>query len=130
MPDFQNLTNVLLLAMVGLVLIVGAVLIYRMINSGVRGRKGTRLGISEYYEIDKSRRLVILRRDDVEHLVLLGREKDVVIEIGIPSLMQQQMMPQPEMMPEPVPQLRPMRQPYAPLRPVEPDFQQEDEQQR
>ena len=42
-----------------------------------------RLGISEYYEIDKTRRLILVRRDNVEHLVLIGGGQDVVIEPGI-----------------------------------------------
>lgn len=44
-----------------------------------------RLSISEVSAIDAKRRLVLLRRDDVEHLVLLGPGQDVVIEHGIPA---------------------------------------------
>ena len=47
------------------------------------GRKGQRLGISEYHEIDKTRRLVLVRRDETEHLVLIGGGQDLVIESGI-----------------------------------------------
>ena len=47
------------------------------------GRRGQRLGISEYHEIDKSRRLVLVRRDNVEHLILIGGAQDLVIEPGI-----------------------------------------------
>jgi Flagellar biosynthesis protein, FliO len=49
----------------------------------VRGRRGQRLGISEYHELDKMRRLVLIRRDNVEHLVLIGGPQDVVIEQSI-----------------------------------------------
>ncbi len=41
-----------------------------------------RLGIVEVLPIDGKRRLVLLRRDAVEHLVLLGIATDVVIETG------------------------------------------------
>ena len=47
------------------------------------GRKGQRLGISEYHEIDKTRRLVLVRRDETEHLILIGGAQDLVVESGI-----------------------------------------------
>ena len=49
-------------------------------------RRGQRLGVSEYYEVDKDRRLVLVRRDAVEHLILIGGPQDIVIEqnIGAP----------------------------------------------
>jgi flagellar biogenesis protein FliO len=58
-------------------------LLVRMLSRSVRGKKGARLGISEYYEIDKTRRLVLVRRDDTEHLVLIGGGHDMVIESNI-----------------------------------------------
>ena len=42
-----------------------------------------RLSISEQYNIDNRRRLVLVRRDDVEHLIMTGGPVDVVIESGI-----------------------------------------------
>jgi len=42
-----------------------------------------RLGIVEVAPIDGKRRLVLLRRDKTEHLVLLGPDSAVVIETGI-----------------------------------------------
>lgn len=42
-----------------------------------------RLSISEQYNIDAKRRLVLIRRDDVEHLILTGGPVDVVVETGI-----------------------------------------------
>lgn len=47
-------------------------------STGARG--GRRLGISEILAIDARRRLVLLRRDNVEHLVLLGPTQDLLIE--------------------------------------------------
>jgi hypothetical protein len=58
-------------------------LVYRALNTRVRGRRGARLGISEYHEIDKDRRLVLVRRDGVEHLLLIGGAQDIVIENNI-----------------------------------------------
>ncbi|MEI9982997.1 MAG: flagellar biosynthetic protein FliO [Aliidongia sp.] len=45
------------------------------------GRK--RLSIVEILPIDARRRLVLLRRDGKEHLILLGQTQDLVIESGI-----------------------------------------------
>lgn len=42
-----------------------------------------RLSITEQYNIDNRRRLVLIRRDDVEHLIMTGGPVDVVIETGI-----------------------------------------------
>jgi hypothetical protein len=64
------------------VLLVG-LLVYKLLSGPVMGRKGQRLGISEYHEIDKTRRLVLVRRDETEHLILIGGGQDLVIESGI-----------------------------------------------
>ena len=50
-----------------------------------RWRPGQRIGIVETAQVDGSRRLVLVRRDDVEHLLLLGGDGDLVIENGIPA---------------------------------------------
>ncbi len=69
-----------------LLLLILLLIVVRAFGASVKGRKGSRLGISEYYEIDKTRRLVLVRRDDMEHLVLIGGNQDIVIEsdIGAP----------------------------------------------
>ncbi len=104
-----------------IILAILALVVYRALSRTVRGRKGARLGISEYHEIDKTRRLVLVRRDDVEHLILIGGPQDVVIEPGIePVLMSSPAMPAPP--PPPVLQsgpmamgnVQPMRQPPRP----------------
>lgn len=51
---------------------------------GAKGRKA-RLAIVEVRSLDPRRRLVLVRRDDVEHLLLLGSPGDLVIETGIPA---------------------------------------------
>ena len=68
---------VLLLALLLLFLVLG------MFQKRVRGRKGSRLSVSEYHELDKERRLVLIRRDGVEHLLLIGGDRDLVVETGI-----------------------------------------------
>jgi hypothetical protein len=42
-----------------------------------------RLGVMEEAKVDRIRRLVLVRRDDVEHLIMTGGPVDVVIETGI-----------------------------------------------
>ncbi|PCI45776.1 MAG: hypothetical protein COB49_09640 [Alphaproteobacteria bacterium] len=42
-----------------------------------------RLDIVEILPIDARRKLMLIRRDDVEHLVILGTDRDIVIERNI-----------------------------------------------
>jgi len=46
---------------------------------------GNRLEVLEVRAVDARHRLVLIRRDKVEHLVLLGTQGDLVIESGITS---------------------------------------------
>jgi len=75
--------NLIYLAAIVLALLLFGWIMIRTFGGKVRARRGARLGISEYYEVDKSRFLVLVRRDDVEHLVLVGGNQDVVIETNI-----------------------------------------------
>lgn len=130
MEFLQPYYTVIALILIALVVLVGAAMIIRSFNGRVRGRRGSRLGISEYYEMDQTRRLVLIRRDDVEHLMMVGGAQDVVIESSIPT----QAMSQPQIPPPPPepPQLRPSPRPAVfgsnrtPLRPVAPNFQSND----
>lgn len=47
--------------------------------------KNARLSVVEVKVLDSRRKLVLLRRDGCEHLVLLGPNQDVVVEAGIPA---------------------------------------------
>lgn len=120
MEFLQPYLPMIVIILAAIAVLVLAVMIFKSFNSRVRGRKGSRLGISEYYELDKTRRLVLVRRDDVEHLMLVGGAQDVVIESSIPSAM----MGQPAIPPAQEPQLRTAPRPAVfgsgrpPLRPV------------
>lgn len=46
-------------------------------------RPEPRLGVIEHANMDGKRKLVLIRRDDVEHLIMTGGPVDVVIETGI-----------------------------------------------
>ena len=48
---------------------------------GRRGRK--RLSVTESVMIDGKRRLLLVRRDATEHLLLIGGTTDLVIETGL-----------------------------------------------
>ena len=75
--------NYIITAAIALAIFIVGLLIYKAMSGPVMGRKGQRLGISEYHEIDKTRRLVLVRRDETEHLILIGGGQDIVIESGI-----------------------------------------------
>ena len=46
-------------------------------------RPEPRLAVIEFAAVDQKRRLVLIRRDDVEHLIMTGGPVDVVVETGI-----------------------------------------------
>ena len=52
-------------------------------------RPEPRLAVLEQASVDSKRKLVLIRRDDVEHLIMTGGPVDVVIETGIASLPRQ-----------------------------------------
>ena len=83
--ELQPYLPILVIAMIVLIAVIILILIYKLFNQRVRGRKGQRLGITEFHEIDKTRRIVLVRRDDVEHLIMIGGNQDIVIESNIES---------------------------------------------
>ena len=54
----------------------------RLVNSATRGRQ-PRLGVIDQATVDSRRRLVLIRRDNVEHLLFIGGPSDVVVEQNI-----------------------------------------------
>jgi Flagellar biosynthesis protein, FliO len=93
-----------------------------------------RLAVQDAAPVDSHRRLVLVRRDDVEHLLLIGGNTDIVVEqnirIGGPA---QRSVPEPALrerpMAEPAPR-QPMPQRAAPMpppaRPVQPVMPRQD----
>ena len=138
MPDLTPYLSILVMALVILAALILGVLIYKLFNQRVRGRRGQRLGISEYHELDKTRRLVIVRRDDVEHLILIGGNQEFTIESNIQTgLMARQQPPMMMQPPEEVQMPNPMRpaprpavfgERGSPLRPLGQSTYQNDEQ--
>lgn len=75
-----------------LVLVLGMMLVVlwalRRFNiGGMVARPGARrrLAMVEAMALDTRRRLVLVRRDGVEHLLLIGGPQDVVVETAIPA---------------------------------------------
>jgi flagellar protein FliO/FliZ len=54
----------------------------RLGSAGTRGRQ-PRLGVIDYASVDARRRLILVRRDNVEHLLMIGGPTDVVVEANI-----------------------------------------------
>jgi flagellar protein FliO/FliZ len=85
-PDY--LRFMLALAFV-LGLILGAALLAKRFGLGnqapmrLRGQK--RLAIVESMALDTKHRLVLVRRDQTEHLIVVGATADLVVETGIPA---------------------------------------------
>jgi hypothetical protein len=64
----------------------------------LRGRNASRrVGVIESVQLDGKRNIVLVRRDDTEHLVLVGGRNDVVIE---PNIMRRPV-PKPALRPAP-----------------------------
>ena len=55
-----------------------------------------RLAVVDHANVDGRRRLVLIRRDDTEHLIMTGGPVDVVIETGIPAPVRQMLREEPE----------------------------------
>ncbi len=55
------------------------------VSTGFFTPRERRLAFIERVSLEGGRKLVLVRRDDVEHLVIIGGPVDVVIETGIKS---------------------------------------------
>src|SRR5690554_3881361 len=77
----------ILLAVIVLVVLLVALRLLKTLRGGTfiaGGRnRAPRLAVVDAAAIDAQRRLVLVRRDNVEHLILIGGPSDVVIEPGI-----------------------------------------------
>ena len=95
-------------------------MIFRMIRrprlASGRRSKQARLAVTDAALIDERRKLVLVRRDNVEHLVLIGGASDLVIESNIRRTAPVQ---QAASRPAPAPQLAPQAAPErAEVKPV------------
>lgn len=91
--------------------------------AGAGRSRQPRLGVLDVLAVDGRRRLVIVRRDNVEHLVMIGGPNDIVVESGIlrqPPGMQPMREAGPLGQPEPQPTRTAPPQPIPPSPSVPP----------
>ncbi len=117
--------------LMGLAALIGLLILYWLIK---KLRHGTfisggrnalpRLAVQDATPVDSHRRLVLVRRDDVEHLLLIGGNTDIVVEqnirLGGPVLRER---PMAEPAGRPLPPLQPAQRAAPmppPARPVQP----------
>ncbi|MDB5472836.1 MAG: hypothetical protein JWP99_139 [Devosia sp.] len=81
------LTALFALGVVVLLIVLGLWLLKILFNasSNVGRGRNRRLSVVDSLALDPKRHLLIVRRDNVEHLILVGGPQDVVIEAGIPA---------------------------------------------
>lgn len=124
-----NYAPAILWTFAALVLLVILLVIVRLIRgltfgtyvAGGKNRK-TRLAVMDATAVDSHRRLVLVRRDDIEHLILIGGPTDVVVERDIRMVPSRRPIltgdGQPQQQPQPArpagEQQRPQQQPPAP----------------
>ncbi len=94
--------------------------------AGKRGKQA-RLAITDAARIDDRRRLVLVRRDDVEHLIMIGGVTDLLIETDIRRTAPARALSQPEDEPQKVVEAAPLpprvsREEEKPA-PVEPEIE-------
>lgn len=88
LADYLRFAGALLVV---LGLILAAAWLYRKLAGTGGGRpllgggRTRRLSVSESLPLDASRRLLLIRRDDTEHLILVGQDRAMVVETGIPA---------------------------------------------
>lgn len=87
LPMSSSLSYLVAIIVILGLLAIFAVIVRRVAGQGLRmesGRgRGPRLGVVDTYSLDRTRQLVLIRRDDVEHLVMIGGTNDVLIESNI-----------------------------------------------
>jgi hypothetical protein len=131
-------TQAILWTFAALILLLIVLVIIKLVRSltfgtfvaGGRNRK-TRLAVMDATAVDSHRRLVLVRRDDIEHLLLIGGPSDVVVERDIRLTQQRrpaltgdssrEAVAQPQQLPRPRPVEQPPARPAAPLPPRTPE---------
>ena len=92
MPTFLQDNRMLAWILAGVAFLIAFVLILKIVEIAVdlrrripRGSRARqlRLGFVETFDLDGERQLLLVRRDNVEHLLLIGGPNDVLVESGI-----------------------------------------------
>ncbi|MDF1599991.1 flagellar biosynthetic protein FliO [Mesorhizobium sp. YIM 152430] len=85
-PGYAGAVMWTLVALVALGVIMLIIKIVRRVSGGSFASAGSyrsRLAVMDAAEVDTQRRLVLVRRDEVEHLIMIGGPTDIVIEQNI-----------------------------------------------
>lgn len=83
------MTTWLILSVLGIAAIAGGAFYWMYLGNGTGAgglfgpKPERRLAVVEHANVDGRRRLLLVRRDDVEHLIMTGGPIDVVLETGI-----------------------------------------------
>ncbi|RUT33118.1 hypothetical protein EMQ25_08325 [Arsenicitalea aurantiaca] len=85
--DNVILVTFLALAIVLVMVVLGLWLLKLVFNasSNVGRARNRRISVVDSLQVDGKRQLLVIRRDNVEHLVMTGGAQDLVIETGIPA---------------------------------------------
>jgi flagellar protein FliO/FliZ len=78
-PRFFIIFPVVLVVMVGGFWLIRRLFGTRLVT-GITRRRQPRLGVIEAAAVDDRRRLMLIRRDHVEHLLMIGGPRDIVVE--------------------------------------------------
>jgi hypothetical protein len=131
-------TQAILWTFGALLLLLIVLIIIKMVRSltfgtfvaGGRNRK-TRLAVMDATAVDSHRRLVLVRRDDIEHLLLIGGPTDLVVESDIRLTQQRrpaltgdssrEAVARPQQLPRPRPTEQPPARPATPPPPRTPE---------
>ena len=82
--DLYYRTVLALIFVVGLISLTGwAIKRYGFAGARISPRNRRRLSLVEALPLDNRRRLLLVRRDGVEHLLLIGGGADLIVETGI-----------------------------------------------
>ena len=77
------LALVFVLGLIGLLALLARRMGFGYPAAALKGAKTRRLSVVEATPLDGRRRLVLIRRDDTEHLILMGPTNELLIESGI-----------------------------------------------
>jgi|GEM_PF-1057432 hypothetical protein len=78
-----NAIFALAVVIVGIVLVLWLLKLLQGATGRATGGRNRRLAVVESLALDPKRQLLIIRRDNVDHLILTGGAQDLVIETGI-----------------------------------------------
>jgi flagellar protein FliO/FliZ len=77
------LALVFVIGLIGVVAYMARRLGFGFPAQAIKGRNDRRIGVVEVAPLDARRRLILVRRDDVEHLLVVSPTSETVIERGI-----------------------------------------------